>query len=164
MGEAEVTLAAGIGDAQRRRPSHPGRCVTLSWPLDNLGPSLPETCSRAVAGNLFELKQLLRAAPPLDIDCPTPSRRLSRAGSSVSMGTGPARRRARKSADRHDHQASVGLGTRRDGRARSGASPMPASTSSRTTSCRPTPGLSVDLRVRAVMRVVNEMPSVPARR
>jgi ribulose-bisphosphate carboxylase large chain len=31
--------------------------VTLSWPLDNLGPSLPNLLA-TVAGNLFELKQL----------------------------------------------------------------------------------------------------------
>ena len=31
--------------------------VTLSWPLDNLGPSLPNLLA-AVAGNLFELKQV----------------------------------------------------------------------------------------------------------
>jgi ribulose-bisphosphate carboxylase large chain len=31
--------------------------VTLSWPVDNLGPSLPNLLA-AVAGNLFELKQL----------------------------------------------------------------------------------------------------------
>lgn len=31
--------------------------VTLSWPLDNLGPSLPNLMA-TVAGNLFELKQL----------------------------------------------------------------------------------------------------------
>src|SRR6476619_983284 len=31
--------------------------VTLSWPLDNLGPSLPNLLT-TVAGNLFELKQV----------------------------------------------------------------------------------------------------------
>src|SRR3954470_14457713 len=31
--------------------------VTLSWPLDNLGPSLPNLLA-TVAGNLFELKQI----------------------------------------------------------------------------------------------------------
>src|SRR4051794_20533752 len=31
--------------------------VTLSWPLDNLGPSLPNLLA-TIAGNLFELKQL----------------------------------------------------------------------------------------------------------
>lgn len=40
------------------RPDAPHRqaCVTLSWPLDNIGPSLPNLVA-AVAGNLFELKQ-----------------------------------------------------------------------------------------------------------
>jgi ribulose-bisphosphate carboxylase large chain len=43
--------------------------VTLSWPLDNLGPSLPNLLA-TVAGNLFELKQLsgLRL---LDLRLPT---------------------------------------------------------------------------------------------
>lgn len=43
--------------------------VTLSWPLDNIGPSLPNLLS-AVAGNLWELRQLtgLRL---LDIRLPT---------------------------------------------------------------------------------------------
>ncbi|MBS7539137.1 ribulose-bisphosphate carboxylase large subunit family protein [Ancylobacter lacus] len=39
------------GDAAIRRAR-----VTLSWPLDNLGPSLPNLMA-TVAGNLFELKQ-----------------------------------------------------------------------------------------------------------
>ncbi|MBB5221846.1 ribulose-bisphosphate carboxylase large chain [Amaricoccus macauensis] len=42
---------AGRPDA----PHHQAR-VTLSWPLDNIGPSLPNLVA-AVAGNLFELKQ-----------------------------------------------------------------------------------------------------------
>jgi ribulose-bisphosphate carboxylase large chain len=41
------------GSAATRRRAH----VTLSWPLDNLGPSLPNLLA-TVAGNLFELKQL----------------------------------------------------------------------------------------------------------
>ena len=42
---------AGGADAPHRQ----GR-VTLSWPIDNMGPSLPNLVA-AVAGNLFELKQ-----------------------------------------------------------------------------------------------------------
>lgn len=42
---------AGIGDRDRVRAS-----VTLSWPLDNIGPSLPNLLT-TVAGNLSELKQ-----------------------------------------------------------------------------------------------------------
>lgn len=40
------------------RPNRPHRAglVTLSWPIDNMGPSLPNLVA-AVAGNLFELKQ-----------------------------------------------------------------------------------------------------------
>lgn len=37
------------------RPHRQGR-VTLSWPIDNMGPSLPNLMA-AIAGNLFELKQ-----------------------------------------------------------------------------------------------------------
>ncbi|GLK72952.1 ribulose-bisphosphate carboxylase large subunit family protein [Ancylobacter dichloromethanicus] len=40
-----------LGDATVRRAR-----VTLSWPLDNVGPSLPNLMA-TVAGNLFELKQ-----------------------------------------------------------------------------------------------------------
>lgn len=42
---------AGAGDRDRVRAS-----VTLSWPLDNIGPSLPNLLT-TVAGNLSELKQ-----------------------------------------------------------------------------------------------------------
>jgi ribulose-bisphosphate carboxylase large chain len=42
--------------------------MTLSWPLDNFGPSLPNLVA-TVAGNLFELKQVA-ALKLLDIDLP----------------------------------------------------------------------------------------------
>ena len=46
--------------AARRRPGRRSRTaqgrVTLSWPIGNMGPSLPNLIA-AVAGNLFELKQ-----------------------------------------------------------------------------------------------------------
>lgn len=43
------------GAGRADRPHRQAR-VTLSWPLDNMGPSLPNLVA-AVAGNLFELKQ-----------------------------------------------------------------------------------------------------------
>jgi ribulose-bisphosphate carboxylase large chain len=43
------------GAGRADRPHRQGR-VTLSWPIDNMGPSLPNLVA-AVAGNLFELKQ-----------------------------------------------------------------------------------------------------------
>jgi len=43
--------AGGFEDGQVYQRAH----VTLSWPLDNLGPSLPNLIA-AIAGNLFELK------------------------------------------------------------------------------------------------------------
>jgi ribulose-bisphosphate carboxylase large chain len=41
----------GMTEPTRRRAF-----VTLSWPLDNIGPSLPNLMA-TVAGNLFELRQ-----------------------------------------------------------------------------------------------------------
>ena len=41
--------------------------ATLTWPLDNIGPSLPNLMA-TVAGNLFELKQFsarLKNCPPV---------------------------------------------------------------------------------------------------
>jgi ribulose-bisphosphate carboxylase large chain len=43
------------GAGRADKPHRQGR-VTLSWPIDNMGPSLPNLVA-AVAGNLFELKQ-----------------------------------------------------------------------------------------------------------
>ena len=43
------------GAGRADEPHRQGR-VTLSWPIDNMGPSLPNLVA-AVAGNLFELKQ-----------------------------------------------------------------------------------------------------------
>src|SRR3954447_19278318 len=52
--EPSLPLAAAPKDASATwRRAH----VTLSWPLDNLGPSLPNLLA-TIAGNLFELKQL----------------------------------------------------------------------------------------------------------
>jgi ribulose-bisphosphate carboxylase large chain len=63
--DAPSLPGAGRADAQHRRAR-----VTLSWPLGNLGPSLPNLMA-TVAGNLFELKQFsgLRL---LDIRLPEP--------------------------------------------------------------------------------------------
>src|SRR5262249_2386234 len=55
VGEA---AGAALPGASGRRDGRPRlrALVTLSWPLDNLGPSLPNLLA-TVAGNLFELKQ-----------------------------------------------------------------------------------------------------------
>lgn len=53
------------GDARYRRYA-----MTLSWPLDNFGPSLPNLVA-TVAGNLFELKQIA-GLKLLDIELPEP--------------------------------------------------------------------------------------------
>ncbi len=53
LGPVEAPSLPGAGRADQ--PHRAGR-VTLSWPLDNMGPSLPNLIA-AVAGNLFELKQ-----------------------------------------------------------------------------------------------------------
>lgn len=54
IGEVAAPSLPGTGPADR--PCRQG-VVTLSWPIDNIGPSLPNLVA-AVAGNLFELKQL----------------------------------------------------------------------------------------------------------
>jgi ribulose-bisphosphate carboxylase large chain len=53
LGPVERPSLPGAGRADR--PHRQGR-LTLSWPLGNMGPSLPNLVA-AVAGNLFELKQ-----------------------------------------------------------------------------------------------------------
>ncbi|MBB3139730.1 ribulose-bisphosphate carboxylase large subunit family protein [Halomonas organivorans] len=52
------------------RPRYRRARVTLSWPLANLGPSLP-TLVATVAGNLFELKEF-SALKLLDLELPAP--------------------------------------------------------------------------------------------
>ena len=87
--------------------------VTLSWPLDNVGPSLPNLLA-TVAGNLFELKQLsglrlldLAYPPPFADAYPGPrfgiegTRRLGRCGGAA--------------ADRDHRQAERGPGAGGDG-------------------------------------------------
>ena len=51
----EAPSLPGAGRPKGEAPIRRAR-VTLSWPLDNLGPSLPNLMA-TVAGNLFELKQ-----------------------------------------------------------------------------------------------------------
>ena len=59
LDERRPAVAAGRRRARgRARQRSPG--LTLSWPLDNLGPSLPNLVA-TVAGNLFELKAVLAA-------------------------------------------------------------------------------------------------------
>ena len=68
--EVETAFASGLGKPQgRAEPVRRQARVTLSWPLDNLGPSLPNLMA-TVAGNLFELRQFsgLRL---LDLRLPT---------------------------------------------------------------------------------------------
>ena len=110
--------------------------VTLSWPLDNLGPSLPNLLA-TVAGNLFELKQLsgLRL---LDLRLPAA---FADAYPGPQFGIAGTRRLAGvegRPADRHHHQAERRPGAGGDGGAGARRCARPASTSSRTTSCRPT--------------------------
>jgi ribulose-bisphosphate carboxylase large chain len=66
LGEAEQPSLSGS-----RAPREGGKRLTaratLSWPLDNIGPSLPNLMA-TVAGNLFELKQFsgrLKNRPPV---------------------------------------------------------------------------------------------------
>jgi ribulose-bisphosphate carboxylase large chain len=53
LGPVDAPSLPGAGRPER--PHRQGR-VTLSWPIENIGPSLPNLIA-AVAGNLFELKQ-----------------------------------------------------------------------------------------------------------
>jgi ribulose-bisphosphate carboxylase large chain len=52
LGGAETPSLPGAYNGEKIRQAH----VTLSWPIDNIGPSLPNLMA-TVAGNLFELKQ-----------------------------------------------------------------------------------------------------------
>jgi ribulose-bisphosphate carboxylase large chain len=55
MRDVEGPSLPGAGSPSNHLPRVAAR-VTLSWPLDNMGPSLPNLMA-TVAGNLFELKQ-----------------------------------------------------------------------------------------------------------
>ena len=93
--------------------------VTLSWPLDNMGPSLPNLVA-AVAGNLFELKQFsgLRL---LDLRLPRGVRRRQPRPAVRHRGHAAARRRRGPAADRH-HRQALGRARRRRRRPRSSPS------------------------------------------
>lgn len=56
IGEAAEPSLPGAGRPQEGQPAICRARVTLSWPLENIGPSLPNLVA-TVAGNLFELKQ-----------------------------------------------------------------------------------------------------------
>ncbi len=66
----EIAMPQGSGDAAPEAGHGRTRrfAMTLSWPLANFGPSLPNLVA-TVAGNLFELKQV-SALKLLDIDLP----------------------------------------------------------------------------------------------
>jgi ribulose-bisphosphate carboxylase large chain len=57
VGETTAPSLPGAGAPKAGSPRWRRARVTLSWPLGNLGPSLPNLMA-TVAGNLFELKQL----------------------------------------------------------------------------------------------------------
>ena len=129
------------------------RAATLSWPLDNIGPSLPNLMA-TVAGNLFELKQFsgLRI---LDIRLPDafaaayPGPKFAVDGTRKLTGVRGA------TADRHNRQAIDRLLAAGDGRVGRQIVRGRASTSSRTTNCNRTdPGVLSSERARAVMRVI----------
>jgi ribulose-bisphosphate carboxylase large chain len=72
LSELAVLDAASLPGAQAPRGDAKYRryALTLSWPLANFGPSLPNLVA-TVAGNLFELKQIA-GLKLLDIDLPQP--------------------------------------------------------------------------------------------
>ena len=86
---------------------------TLSWPIENLGPSLP-TLLATVAGNLFELRQCHRPAAARSSACRQPSRAPIRAPLRRRRHP-PADRRATRSGHRHDYKAERRSRPGRDG-------------------------------------------------
>ena len=77
--------------------------VVLSFPLENMGPSLPNLLA-TVAGNLYELREF--SGP--EADRPRPAARLRRGLPRPAVrrrGDAPARRRRGPADHRHDHQA-----------------------------------------------------------
>src|SRR5215204_2928594 len=91
------------------------RCaeVTISWPLENTGPSIPNILA-AVAGNLSECREVTGLAA-------SRSRSSGRASWALrgppvrDQGDTRARRRAGPAADRHDYQAERRSDAGRDG-------------------------------------------------
>lgn len=70
VGEVAAPSLPGAGAPKTGSPRWHRARVTVSWPLGNLGPSLPNLMA-TVAGNLFELKQL-SGIRLLDIRLPDP--------------------------------------------------------------------------------------------
>ena len=84
VGEADAPSLPGAGNPAER---HRRVRLDLSWPLANLGPSLPNLLA-TVAGNLFELKQF-SGLRMLDLSpARQPSPRPIRARASASRGRG----------------------------------------------------------------------------
>ncbi|MCY0096736.1 ribulose-bisphosphate carboxylase large subunit family protein [Hoeflea ulvae] len=54
--EVAAPSLPGAGKPAGSKPVYRRAVVTLSWPMDNIGPSLPNLVA-TIAGNLFELKQ-----------------------------------------------------------------------------------------------------------
>ena len=125
-----------------RGPGTAGRRVTLSWPLATPRPVACRTCVATVAGNLFELQQFsgLRCST---CACRRPSPPPIPARASAIDGTRAPGGRRRPAADRHHRQAQRRALARRHRRRWSTRSAPAASTSSRTTNCRPTARLPV---------------------
>ena len=70
VGEVAAPSLPGAGAPKTGSPRWHRARVTVSWPLGNLGPSLPNLMA-TVAGNLFELKQL-SGIRLLDVRLPDP--------------------------------------------------------------------------------------------
>ncbi len=93
---------ARLGRPRTGRRAGDGRDVTLSWPLGNIGPSLPNLMA-TVAGNLFELKQF-SGIRMLDMRLPDPFAGKSRPQVRRRRHT-RIDRRARPPVARHHRQA-----------------------------------------------------------
>ena len=131
-------------------------CSTLSWPIENLGPSLPNLMA-TVAGNLFELQHCHRPAAARPPAAAQPSPRPIRG---PQFGVDGTRRLA--GVDGRPLigtiiKPSVGLSPEETAAAGARARARPASTSSRTTNCSPTARtVRSTSACDAVMRVIND--------
>jgi ribulose-bisphosphate carboxylase large chain len=101
LGEADQPSLPGSGAPHKGRVRLTAR-ATLSWPLENIGPSLPNLMA-AVAGNLFELEQFsgLRI---LDIRLPDA---FARAYPGPKFGVEGTRNSARSSSPRSASRPSL---------------------------------------------------------
>ena len=130
-------------------------CSTLSWPIENIGPSLPNLLA-TIAGNLFELRQVsgLRL---LDLRLPAAFADAYPGPKFGIAGHAAAGRRRGRPADRHDHQAE-----RRPVAGGDGATWSQTLVDGGIDFIKDDelqadgPHCPFDERVRAVMRVVNE--------